>query len=71
MVAKRSLQSVTFPALGTGMLKYPVKDVAKNMIEAMMEYVEENRGTSVREVRLVIYHKDDKTYKVRIENSIY
>lgn len=57
-------QSIAFPALGTGNLGYPEKAVAKTIIEAVTKYAEKNPNTSVKDVKIVIFHSDIKTQKV-------
>lgn len=63
--AANGYQSIAFPALGTGNLRYPEGDVAQAMIEAVIEYAEENPNSSLKDVKIVIYHLDHKTQKAR------
>ena len=65
MAANKGHQSITFPALGTGTLRYPVKEVATAMIEAITEFVEDYPDATVREVEIVVYHLDKITLQVR------
>lgn len=60
------LSTIAFPALGTGNLNYPEEDVARCMIEAVIEHTEKNPTGSLQEVKIVIFHKDDKTKKVTL-----
>lgn len=66
MAAAKKHQSITFPALGTGNLRYPVKEVSKAMIEAVIDYAEANPKSSIRDVRIVIFSKDKPTIEVHI-----
>ncbi|XP_067934852.1 protein mono-ADP-ribosyltransferase PARP14-like isoform X2 [Watersipora subatra] len=61
MAASESHTSITFPALGTGNLRYPVDQVSKGMIEAVTEYAESNPHSSIVGVKIVIYHLDKPT----------
>ena len=70
MSTSRGHQSITFPALGTGNLRYPVNEVAKAMIEAMIEYVEGNPDTTIHDVRIVIYNLDKKTLQVCVSHFL-
>jgi len=57
--------SIAFPALGTGNLNYPPALSAQYMIEAVMEYAQENPKSSITQVKVIVYHLDIKTKKVR------
>ena len=76
MAAASGHQNITFPALGTGNLRYPVDEVAKAMIEATTEYVESNSATTLKEVSDFIlslnfeysfYYRKDPTQLFRPE----
>ena len=51
--------------MGTGNLRYPGDEVAKAMIEAVIEYTEKNPNSSIKDVKIVIYHLDHGTQKVK------
>ena len=57
--------SLAIPALGTGQLKYPGTEVAKIMIDAVIEHLEKNPTGSISDVKIVIFNKDQKTQQVR------
>ena len=57
-------QSIAFPVLGVGNLGYPVDEVAKGMIEAVIEYTERNPNSSITDVKIVIFHLDSKAQTV-------
>ena len=74
MAAANSHQSIAFPVLGVGNLGYPVDEVAKGMIEAMIEYTEGNPTSSIRDVKIVIFHRNTAGLKVStidIASSLY
>jgi len=56
--------SIAFPALGTGNLNYPPALSAQYMIEAVMEYSQENPKSSITQVKVIVFHLDIKTKKV-------
>ena len=53
--------SVAFPALGTGNLGFPEDVVAEVMVRAISSYLQQNPGTTVKKVLLVIFM--DSTHK--------
>ncbi|XP_060561346.1 uncharacterized protein LOC132721110 [Ruditapes philippinarum] len=54
LAEKRQLRSVAFPAIGAGVLNYPIHVVADEMFRTVDDW----RGTYVNEVKFVIYPKD-------------
>ncbi|XP_046342281.2 protein mono-ADP-ribosyltransferase PARP14-like isoform X2 [Haliotis rufescens] len=56
-------QSIAFPALGTGNLGYPRDVVAKTMMETVEQFGQDNPGSSLQEVKIVVYHKDTAATK--------
>lgn len=55
------MQTIAFPAIGTGNLKYPVEDVAETMINTVHEF-SDKCPTTLQSVFFVIF--DDKTLQV-------
>ena len=55
------VSSVAFPAIGTGVLRFPDDTVAKVMIQTISTYLSTYPSTSVKQVFLVIF--EDRTYK--------
>ncbi|KAK7109795.1 protein mono-ADP-ribosyltransferase PARP14-like isoform X1 [Littorina saxatilis] len=51
-------KSIAIPALGTGNLSYPRNEVAQTMIEAVMQFQQISPFSGLRDVRLIVYHKD-------------
>ena len=60
------VDTVVFPAVGTGNLGYSMQGVADAMIDAIYEHLSTNLGTSIQQVSLVIYY-DEACYEVRGE----
>lgn len=56
------METIAFPAIGTGKLNYPSEDVAATMINTVREFSEKYPGTTLLSVYFVIY--DEKTLKV-------
>lgn len=63
--------SIAFPALGTGNLQYPEQNVAQSMIETVIRYAEKYPNSSITDVKIVIYHLDQKTQMVCSRLSQY
>ncbi|XP_052772219.1 uncharacterized protein LOC128211453 isoform X2 [Mya arenaria] len=53
-------KSVAFPAVGVGQLKYPRRETASAMLEAIEEYKNETAMTNVQEVKIFVYEGDKK-----------
>ena len=53
------MKSIAFPAIGTGTLQFPHVDVAEIYFDEVMSYSQKNPRTSIKEVRFVLYDKDD------------
>ena len=58
------LKSIAFPAMGTGILKYPRDIVSTTMYEMVAEFEKQTPNTMVTTVTFVIYEKDLETFKV-------
>lgn len=63
MAQKRTLSSISFPAIGTGVLKFGREEVAKIMIDTAVNFAQINPETCM-DIHFVIYPEDKKTYKV-------
>lgn len=57
-------QSIAFPVLGTGKLGYPGNEAAKGMLEPIIDYAQKVPNSSIRVVKIVIYHQDFAVQKV-------
>ena len=58
--------SLALPAMGTGNLQYPPRLVAKTMFETVLQYSQENPNASLRDIRFVLYDKDQAVVTVCI-----
>ncbi|XP_041369508.1 protein mono-ADP-ribosyltransferase PARP14-like [Gigantopelta aegis] len=61
--SKTKCRSIAFPAMGTGNLGYPRDIVAKCMHDSINEFGNQNRNSSLRDVKIVVYDKDHATVK--------
>lgn len=65
---ERKLTSLAFPALGTGVAGFPVKDCAEVMIGAVHDYAAEHPASTIQRVVFVLFTKDDfRTFQRRAE----
>ena len=62
--SNESFSSLALPAMGTGNLQYPRHLVAKTMFDSVLQYSQENPSTSLRDIRFVLYNKDQATVNV-------
>jgi O-acetyl-ADP-ribose deacetylase len=53
---QRGLRSIAFPAVGTGIARFPIGDCARIMLEAVVAHAQ--TGTSLNEVRFVLFGAD-------------
>ena len=56
--------SIALPAMGTGNLHFPRDVVAETMFNSVIEFSKTNPETSVKDVRFVLYDKDQPTIDV-------
>ena len=56
--------SIAFPAIGTGILKYPRDVVARVMLEKILSFGEKNPETTLKDIRLALISSDTATIKV-------
>ncbi|XP_070193016.1 uncharacterized protein [Littorina saxatilis] len=63
---KYQLDSVAFPAIGTGTLQYPPDIVAKAMYEATLAYGLQNPGTTIDDVSFVLLTEDVHNHAVSV-----
>ncbi|HEV2013990.1 MAG TPA: macro domain-containing protein [Candidatus Dormibacteraeota bacterium] len=56
IASERGLRSIAFPAVGTGIARFPLDECARIMLGEVIEY--SRRPTSVEEVRFVLFGGD-------------
>jgi len=59
---RRDLTSITFPAIGTGILGFPKDIAASVMIEEFLKF--KKQSTSLKTVVIILYPKDRETIQV-------
>ncbi|XP_064806772.1 protein mono-ADP-ribosyltransferase PARP9 isoform X2 [Oncorhynchus masou masou] len=62
MAQKNRLSSISFPAIGTGMLGFNKQEVAKIMMDTAVKFAKQNNGTNM-DIYYVIYPEDTETYR--------
>ncbi|XP_029620540.1 protein mono-ADP-ribosyltransferase PARP9 isoform X2 [Salmo trutta] len=62
MAQKKTLSSISFPAIGTGMLGFNKQEVAQIMVDTAVEFAKQNNGTFM-DIYYVIYPTDTETYR--------
>ena len=58
MFSQHQLTSAAIPAVGTGVLGYPYKDVADTLVSATVEFLNDNPSSTLKEVSFVSYSDD-------------
>ena len=58
------MSSVAIPPIGTGNLGFESHVVAKVMHEELFQFSRRNPQTTLRDVRFVVYQKDDRVIQV-------
>ena len=61
---ERGMNSIAFPAIGTGVLGFPADRVARLLYETIHEYDTNHPVTGISSVLLVVYQEDDPTLQV-------
>lgn len=64
---KRSLKTLAFPCVGTGVLSFPPEVVASCMFNECDKFSASYSQTTVSEVRIVVYEKDQSTFDVYLD----
>lgn len=59
-----SCNSLSIPALGTGLLKYPASEVAKTTLKSIENFSNNNTSTSIKYVNIVVFYKDEAIFNV-------
>ena len=65
VVSSKGYSSIAIPAVGTGALNFPADVVANIMFDTVINFSKENRQSSLKEVRFVLYQADHNNIKVR------
>lgn len=57
------INSMAIPALGTGFLNFPAKNVVRRLVQCVKDFEMSHKSTSLTEIRFVIFPKDTKTFE--------
>jgi len=67
LAALERLASIAFPAISTGAYGYPVHLAAEVAVGTVRDWLEKNTGSSIREVRFVLFSEADlRTYAAQL-----
>jgi len=61
---RSKFKSIAIPAIGTGNLRIPHSVVTAVMYDEVQKFSQAKRGTTLKDVRFVVYDKDLTTVKV-------
>lgn len=70
LVSQQQMKSILFSTLGCGVLKYPAKMVAHEMMQVASDFGNANPKSTLKEVKFVVYHLDEKVKHVGINYCI-
>lgn len=66
---EQKLQSIAFPAVGTGIARFPLQDCARIMMEEVVAHA--RAGTSLTEVRFVLFgHEAEAAFRREAERQL-
>jgi poly [ADP-ribose] polymerase 10/14/15 len=60
-----SLQSIAFPAIGTGNLRFPKPEFAKLIISEVLKFSSRNQLKTLQEVQFLLHPKDHENIQVQ------
>jgi O-acetyl-ADP-ribose deacetylase (regulator of RNase III) len=64
---QRNHKSISFPSLGTGVLKYPPALVANIMVETCMKFLKNQSNITIN---IVIFDEDNNVLKVCFKKAL-
>ncbi|XP_048239688.1 uncharacterized protein LOC124111846 [Haliotis rufescens] len=59
MASKKQFKSIAFPALGSGLHRFPGKRSADIMFTAVESYIQKHKGTSIKSIKIVLQTSSD------------
>lgn len=59
------MDSISFPAIGTGRLGYPKDLVASLMLNEILTFSQEKKTAHLKEVVIVLFPRDEQTLQVK------
>ena len=67
LASAKQFQSIVFPSLGTGQLRYPPERVASAMFTAAEDFFKAMPDSSLQHVYICCYHNDKELIKVKLK----
>ncbi|UJR22540.1 hypothetical protein I4U23_025589 [Adineta vaga] len=61
LAVKNDIRTIAFPAIGCGVIQFPINDAARSIYEAIEQFGRTKDAKKINEIRLVIY--DDKVWQ--------
>lgn len=58
VAGSHNLKSIAFPSISTGIYKFPQERAAQKAVEAVMQYIGDNKNTSIKEIYFVFTSDD-------------
>jgi len=68
---RSQFKSVAVPAIGTGNLRVPPSVAASVMYDEVQKFSRAKRGTTLKDIRFVVYDKDLPTVNVRAVTLLF
>ncbi len=69
IAAERGLHSIAFPAIGTGIARFPLDQCARIMLEEVVAHV--RGGTSLKEIRFALFGEDaEAAFRTEAERQL-
>jgi O-acetyl-ADP-ribose deacetylase (regulator of RNase III) len=65
------LSSIAFPAISTGIFRFPIERAAKIILEAFRTYMKQNPAANLGQIRLVLYDQQSLYVFLRIAESVF
>lgn len=65
------LSSIAFPAISTGIFRFPIERAAKIILEAFRTYIKQNPAANLGQIRLVLYDQQSLYVFLRIAESVF
>jgi O-acetyl-ADP-ribose deacetylase (regulator of RNase III) len=65
------LSSIAFPAISTGIFRFPIERAAKIILEAFRTYIKQNPAANLLQIRLVLYDQQSLYVFLRIAESVF
>jgi O-acetyl-ADP-ribose deacetylase len=69
LARERSLRSIAFPAVGTGIARFPLQECAQIMVEEVIAH--SRNATTIRQVRFVLFGEDaESAFRQEVDRQL-